>query len=161
MTPSEFAPIWLDMLRACPSAKPIEGTSSLYARKLAPFTAAEVEAAVDVLILEREWVPPIAAIWQRCVDARDQAPGWEEAWTEAQEHAGTREAYPWSHEVAQQAARTIGLYEIRASTNPAATRAQFRDAYLSILERRRRQFAASERELPPPARRAIEATKGA
>lgn len=149
MTEPEFARIWLSMRTAWPAAKPIDGTVVEYARRLAAFTAAEVAAVVDALILECEFLPSIATIWQRLVDARDQAPGWEEAWAEAEVHAeGTSE--PWSHEVAQQAARTIGLYEIRASTNPAATRAQFRDVYQSILARRRREFATRERELPPP-----------
>jgi hypothetical protein len=157
---SWFAPIWADMLRAWPAAKPIDGTSRTYAKRLAVFEPAEVVAVVDALTLECEFMPSIATIWQRCVDQRDQAPGWEDAWAEAEEHAGGTDR-PWSHEAAQQAARTIGLYEIRTSTNPAATRAQFRDAYQSILQRRRREMAASQRELPPPARPALESSKGA
>ncbi len=153
--PPEFAPVWAVMLRAWPAAKPIDGTATEYARHLAVFELAEVSAVVDALVLECGWMPSIATIWQRCLDARDQAPGWESAWAEAELHAdGTDQ--PWSHKAAHQAARSIGLYEIRASTNPAATRAQFRDAYLSILKRRRQEFASGERELPPP-QRAIEA----
>ena len=166
MTLPEFTPIWLVMLRAWPAAKPAEGTSVEYARRLADFTPAEVAAVVDALILEAEWMPSIATIWQRLVDQRDQAPGWEDAWNEAQTHAeGTSEL--WSHEAAERAAKTIGLYEIRASINTATTRAQFRDIYTSMLQRRRREFATSERELPPPARPALErphaevATRGA
>ncbi len=155
MTLPEFTPIWLAMLRAWPAAKPAEGTATEYARRLAPFTRAEVAAVVDALILEAEWMPSIATIWQRLVDQRDQAPGWEDAWNEAQTHAeGTSEL--WSHEAAERAAKTIGLYEIRASINPAATRAQFRDIYTSMLQRRRRQFATSERELPPARRAELE-----
>lgn len=158
MNTTEFAPIWLAMLRAWPAAKPAEGTSGEYARRLAPFTRPEVAQVVDALILECEWMPSIATIWQRLVDHRDQAPGWEDAWAEAEQHAaGTDDE--WSHAAVQQAARTIGLYEIRASTNPAATRAQYRDAYQSILARRRREFASSTRELPPPARPALEPSR--
>jgi hypothetical protein len=158
MTPHEFAPLWAVMLRAWPAAKPIDGTSSEYARRLAAFTRAEVAAVVDALILECEWMPSIATVWQRCIEARDDAPAWEDAWNEAQAHAeGTRE--PWSHEVAERVAKTIGLYEIRTSTNPATVRAQFRDAYLSMLQRRRHEFASSARELPPPARPALEARR--
>lgn len=160
MNRTEFATVWAAMLRAWPAAKPIEGTATEYASRLAPFTRAEVAAVVDALVLECEFIPSIATVWQRCVDARDRAPGWEDAWTEAERHAAGTEA-PWSHEAAKQAARLIGLYEIRASTNPAATRAQFRDAYLSIRRRRRREIAAGERELPPPARPALEPSKGA
>ncbi len=158
MTLPEFTPIWLAMLRAWPAAKPAEGTSVEYARRLAPFTPAEVAAVVDALILEAEWMPSIATIWQRLVDQRDQAPGWEDAWNEAQIHAeGTSE--PWSHEAAERAAKTIGLYEIRASTNTATTRAQFRDVYTSMLQRRRREFAEGQRALPPARRPELERSR--
>jgi hypothetical protein len=159
MTPTEFAPIWKAMLRAWPAARPIEGTATEYASRLAAFTLAEVAAVVHVLILECEFLPSIATVWRRCVEARDQAPAWEHAWQEAEAHAsGSGE--PWSHEVAREAARVIGTWEIRTSTNPAATRAQFRGTYLSILERRRREFAANERQLPLPAHAALEVPNG-
>lgn len=157
MTPPEFAPIWASMLRSYPAAKPAEGTSLEYARRLAFLDADEVAATVDALILECEFMPSIAAIWQRCVDTRDQVPGWETAWQEAQVHAdGTSE--PWSHEVAMEAARAIGLWEIRTSTNPDATRAQFRDIYQSVLKRRHQKFAVSQWALPPPPPRRPELT---
>jgi hypothetical protein len=162
MTITEFRTIWRRMLQAWPGSKIEPGTPEAYARRLAAFEPGEVLAVIEALETEAEWLPSIAAIWQRCLAARDGAPGWEAAWAEAQEHAGSSEAYPWSHEAAQQAARSIGLYEIRASTNPATTRAQFRDAYLSITERRRREFASGARELPPPPARmaALEAGNG-
>ena len=158
MTLPEFTPIWLAMLRAWPAARPADGTATEYARRLAAFTPAEVDDVVDALIFEETFMPSIATIWQRLVDQRDQAPGWEDAWNEAQIHAeGTSE--PWSHEAAERAAKTIGLYEIRASTNTATTRAQFRDVYTSMLQRRRREFAEGQRALPPARRPELERSR--
>jgi hypothetical protein len=159
MTPPEFAPIWLRMLKAWPNTKPIDGTAKEYARRLADFTPAEVEQVIDVLALESEWLPSIATIWQRCLAARDGAPGWEEALEEALAHAsdaaiptGGRpsEAAPWSHEAVREAAGIIGSWSLRTDS-PGIIRAQFRDAYLAVLGRQRREYASGARELPPPA----------
>ncbi len=159
MTITEFRIIWRRMLQAWPGAKIEPGTPEVYARQLVAFEPGEVLAAVEALQTESEWLPSIAAIWQRCLAARDGAPGWEEAFEEAVDHAadaaipvggGRSVATPWSHEAVQEAARIIGPWSLRTDP-PATLRAQFRDAYLAVLGRQRREYASGARALPPPA----------
>jgi hypothetical protein len=159
MTINEFRVIWRRMLQAWPGSKIESGTPEAYARSLAAFEPGEVLVVIEALQAESEWLPSIAAIWQRCLAARDRAPGWEEAFDEATAHAsdaaiptagGPPAAAPWSHEAVQEAARIIGPWSLR--TDPVPTlRAQFRDAYLAVLGRQRREYASGARALPPPA----------
>jgi hypothetical protein len=158
MTRTQFAPIWQNALRSWPGTKPVEGTALRYADMLAPFTPNEVAAAFDRLTLtSSEWFPPIAAVWQECVAARDQAPDWHNAWTEALEHSSGATSRPWTHEAVAEAYRTIGGWNLRQQpSGEGVTRAHFRDAYQAILERRRGDYASGARALPPPAALAIE-----
>lgn len=156
MTLNEFRPIWRRMLQSWPGSKIDPGTPEAYARRLAPFEPGEVLAVVQALQTEAEFMPSIAAIWQRCLATRDGAPGWEEAFEEACDHAsdaaipGVPVAAPWSHQAIREAARIIGPWSLR--TEPVPTlRAQFRDTYLAVLGRQRREYASGARALPPPA----------
>lgn len=150
MTRSEFAPVWAYLLTCWPTAKIADGTAQVWADELAPFDAAEVAAAARELSRRATWFPSLAELWQAALARRDDPPTWEQAWAEAEDHAsGTRE--PWSHPAVEDVAKdTIGLYEIRTTTNPSAVRAQFRDSYQAAIERRRREYAASARALPEP-----------
>lgn len=149
MTRSEFAPIWAYLLTCWPTAKIADGTELVWADELAPFDATEVAAAARELARRATWFPSLAELWQAALARRDDPPTWERAWAEAEGHAsGTAE--PWSHPAVQETARAIGLYEIRATTNPSAVRAQFRDSYQAAIGRRQRDYAAGARVLPAP-----------
>lgn len=162
MTSEEFAPLWAEMLAAWPAAKPVAGSASLYLRRLAEFTVGEVRTVLAELEVSSDFFPSIAAIWQRCLAIRDDAPGWEQAWAEAVDAAahrtsvGPRERWAYSHDAVHEALDLIGVWEVAHGTNTAALRAQFRDAYQGIVERRRRAYAAGTRELPPPPARRLQ-----
>jgi hypothetical protein len=163
MTREEFAPLWAELLAAWPAAKPAPGAATLYHRKLEGFTAVEVRTVVDELLVSSEFFPSLAALWQRCLAIRDDAPGWEQAWNEANnaaEHrtSSTPNAAPWvySHEAVHEALDIIGPWELKTSENHAATRAQFRDIYRSILERRRAAYAIGAQALPAPKNRRLQ-----
>jgi hypothetical protein len=148
-SPTQFAPMWAFMLAAWPGAKLEPGTNRAYAATAADFEPAEVAAAVAELHRRSTFFPSTAEVWRAALARRDHPPSWEQAWREAEAHAeGTDQA--WSHPAVREAARAISLWEIATSTAPATVRAQFRDTYRAICERRLTEYAAGVRELPAP-----------
>lgn len=104
---------------------------------------AEMAMKVVTSMADREFPPTIGEV--RTVAARlchpaGPAPDLDAAWAELRGwHGG-----PLSHPALDEAAKAVGSsYDFRMSDNPEAMRAQFRQAYESVLARQQREAMAA------------------
>lgn len=129
MKQSELAATIAILRAAYPAATLLNETSTVYETMLADLGAAEVQRAVYEHIATNNWFPSVAELRKRVAKHRVSAPGAAQALHQVQTGAVPM------HPLARQALGLVGgTWEMRRTGNSTAWRAQFRDAYESLVE---------------------------
>lgn len=133
-----------------------DSTAEVYALTLGDMPYAEVKTAVTRLIQTSKFMPSIAEIRESVAEERCQLPAPEVAWGEVQRAISRVGGYfrpVFECQEIDEAVQVLGWTNICQSTNPAADRARFVEAYRSLREQRMEleatgRYVPSERQLP-------------
>lgn len=109
------------------------------------------EAALNKWVATNRWSPTIADLRELAADvAVGEAPDWGDAWHNVMRAVSRygynrqAEAMKFLDDVTREAVRRVGWYDICMSENVGVERANFRDIYNTLQERKQK-----ERLIPP------------
>lgn len=109
------------------------------------------EAALNKWVAQNRWSPTIADLRQAASEiVSGEAPDWSKAWENVQRaisrygYNRQAEAMEFLDDATRETVRRVGWFDICMSETPAVQRANFRDIYNQLAERR-----AKENALPP------------
>lgn len=139
------------LFAAFPNAQVTPETVAVYMRLLRDIQPADLQVAVDQSIATCKFLPTVAEL-------RDTLHGltvvgqltWGEAWEDVQKEMRRIGSYgvpAFSSDLTAAVVRSMGWKTLCASENPQTDRAQFRDMYNALAERR-----GNEQKLLPEAR---------
>lgn len=133
MTKQEAAQIVAALAAAFPAWPPSRETVAIYVESLVDLDYSDAAAATRDIIQTEDRFPPVATIRRRIATrAGVLAPSAAQAWDEVNAQAsdgGRRRSPMWTHPAVADTVRSIGWYNLCATTNPETMRSQFLRLY--------------------------------
>lgn len=153
MTRQEFA-VFVSAMRTYYGREnllPNNQAMELWYRQLEDIPAKVAEASLNKWVATQKWSPSIADLRQMASEiVTGETVDWGEAWSKVMKVVGgygynrQAEAMERLDEITREAVKRVGWYEICMSENIGVERANFRDIYNALAERRKK-----DAQLPP------------
>lgn len=144
MTENEFKTIFGIIVASYDSFKADKYKMAIWYAELKDIPYKVLESCVRTWVSTNKWAPTIADLRETALKMSkgedDWGKGWEEVLKAIRKFGYTRpeEAYASMSEITEKAARRIGFVNICMSENIAADRANFRDIYNLLSERKKK-----------------------
>lgn len=153
MTRQEFA-VFVSMMRTYYGREnllPNNQAMELWYRQLEDIPYKVAEASLSKWVATQKWSPSIADLRQMAAEiTTGETADWGEAWAKVLKTVGSygynRQVEAMEHldDLTREAVKRVGWYDICMSENIGVERANFRDIYNSLSERRKK-----DAQLPP------------
>lgn len=153
MTKQEFATLAMGLKTYYPQEKiiPNDKAMELWFRQLQDLEFKVAEVALYKWVATNRWAPKISEIREMAAEiTRGEIPDWGEAWEQVLKAIGRYGSYDPEQamnsldDLTREAVRRVGFLNICRSEKVAVERANFREIYENLVERRKREAQIPE-----------------